>query len=117
MVVVGVRDNCGRYFTSIALYQNDDSTRVSGTSTLVLGRIYTDVAVTDGFDSVSVIDIVTLLGDANDDGVVNLVDAIRVLKSLVDENVTVYTLNSDCDKNGEVDIKDALEIFKMIVNK
>ncbi len=107
----------GEFGGRIALYQNDDSTRVSGTSTLVLGRIYTDVAVTDGFDSVSVIDIVTLIGDANDDGVVNLVDAIRVLKSLVDENVTVYTLNSDCDKNGEVDIKDALEIFKMIVNK
>lgn len=106
----------GEFGGRIALYQNDDSPRVSGTSTLIVGKPYENAVDTTGFDTVTVIDVVTTLGDANGDGAVNMLDALRILKHLVDENLDIWGLNSDLDKDGEITVADALEVFKKIIN-
>ncbi len=107
----------GEFGGRVALYQNDDSPRVSGTAALIVGRTHSDVVTTTDFSEVTVIDVLTMLGDANGDGEVNMIDALRILKHLVNEDSDIWELNCDCDQNGELSIADALEVFKKIINE
>ncbi len=107
----------GEFGGRIALYHDETSTRVNGTSELIVARTLVDAVTTDDFTKVTVIDVATMLGDATGDNVVNLADVIRILKHIVDNNLEIFELNSDYDNSGTLDILDALSIFKLIINK
>lgn len=53
-----------------------------------------------------------LSGDANDNGVVDIHDALLVLQYSAGWNVTLNTANSDVDASNNVDIDDALLILQ-----
>ena len=64
----------------------------------------------------SATDVLTVIGDATGDGVVSLMDVIRILKGISDENVSVHS-NADMNFDGVVNILDALLLLKAIVNQ
>lgn len=53
-----------------------------------------------------------LPGDANDDGSVNIYDALRVLQYGVDSSVAINLSNADVNADGQVDIHDALLLLQ-----
>ncbi len=57
-----------------------------------------------------------IIGDSTGDGIVNLIDVIRVFKYTVDNSVSIGHKNSDINGDGNIDVLDALMIIKIIVN-
>ena len=55
-------------------------------------------------------------GDVNNDGVINLLDAVRIFKHLADESVTVSSL-ADVDEDGYITFADAMLVLKKGLNK
>lgn len=53
-----------------------------------------------------------LPGDANVDGIVNLYDALIILKYDLDPTVAINTSNADVNADGKADIHDALKIMQ-----
>ncbi len=53
-----------------------------------------------------------IAGDADDDGMVNIMDALLILQYDVGWDVTINVGNSDVDASGSVDIMDALLILQ-----
>ena len=65
---------------------------------------------------VSASDIVeNAAGDATGDGIVNLLDVIRIIKSITDEGIYVHPA-ADVNKDGVINVYDALIIVKSIIN-
>ncbi|MBN2738344.1 MAG: cellulase family glycosylhydrolase [Spirochaetales bacterium] len=58
---------------------------------------------------------VSELGDVNDDGIVNIVDALLVAKYYVDKTVVLNEANADVDCNSAINIIDALLIAQFYV--
>ena len=58
----------------------------------------------------------TMAGDANRDGIVNMLDALRTIKVFVGADADINVLNADVNGNGIIDIADVLEILKMMLN-
>ncbi len=54
-------------------------------------------------------------GDANGDGVVTLVDVIRIFKAVTDSSVEISEA-ADINEDGEINVFDALLVLKAIVN-
>ncbi len=57
------------------------------------------------------------VGDVTNDGVVNMLDVLRILKSIAGMDVEVNTANADVNGDGELSIEDALAIIKLALNK
>lgn len=51
-------------------------------------------------------------GDADDDGLVNVMDALAILQYDVGWDVTINTSNADVDASGTIDVMDALAILQ-----
>jgi len=64
----------------------------------------------------SATDVLTTTGDASGDGVVSLIDVVRILRSLTDETVSVYS-GADMNLDGAVGILDALLVLKALVKR
>lgn len=56
-------------------------------------------------------------GDATGDGVINILDVLRVLKAVVGMDVEVSTANADMSGDGMLDIADVLAILTLVLNK
>lgn len=56
-----------------------------------------------------------VLGDANGDGTVTLLDVIRMLKFVTDATIEI-SAGADFNEDGKVDVFDALTVLKAIVN-
>lgn len=54
----------------------------------------------------------TLIGDVNDDGVVDFLDAMILLKYAADWNVVINDGNSDVNGDGKLDIQDVLALMQ-----
>lgn len=106
----------GTFGGRVALYHSDSAPRVSGNANLVVARTHDNVVDKNGYTSVEVIDVATLLGDSNNDGTLNLLDALRIVRHLTDSNVEIAALNADFDKDGELTVKDVLLLLKSFVN-
>ncbi len=57
-----------------------------------------------------------LVGDANDNGEVDLFDALRLLKKVVNDNVEINERNADVDGDNDPDIKDVRKILLYYMN-
>ncbi|MBQ8555948.1 MAG: leucine-rich repeat protein [Clostridia bacterium] len=55
-------------------------------------------------------------GDVNDDGSVNMRDALALLKKLADWDVTINESNSDVNADGTVNMRDALTLLKFLAD-
>ena len=55
-----------------------------------------------------------LLGDANDDGNVNMKDVLLMRKFLAGIDVTYNAQNADCNEDGTVNMKDVLQLRKYL---
>lgn len=55
-----------------------------------------------------------LLGDANDDGTVNVKDATTIQKQVAGFDITINMAAADADANGTVNVKDATAIQKWV---
>ncbi|MBQ7034629.1 MAG: hypothetical protein IJN34_02710, partial [Clostridia bacterium] len=91
-----------------------------------------DIAITEGYESAIVEGVLTVpnadvtitltekvaivLGDAKEDGVINLVDAIAVLRGSVDLDTDVNVANGDVNANGVLDANDAVLIVRFWLN-
>lgn len=53
-------------------------------------------------------------GDATDDGIVDLRDALRIMKRLCGWDVTMNEANAECTGDGMIDLRDALRIMKRL---
>ena len=51
-------------------------------------------------------------GDANEDGLVDILDALAILQCDVGWEITINTSNADVDESNTVDIMDALKILQ-----
>lgn len=60
-------------------------------------------------------DVVAANGDATGDGIVNLMDVVRIIKAITNDSVTVHQ-NADINNDGSINVFDALIILKSIVN-
>ena len=73
------------------------------------------------FDNVTLIggteepDVPAVAGDANGDGVINLVDVIRIFKAVTDSSVEISEA-ADINEDGTINVFDALLVLKEIVN-
>ena len=56
------------------------------------------------------------LGDANDDGAVNMKDVLTLRKQIADMDVVYNAQNSDVNEDGEVNMKDVLMLRKFLAN-
>lgn len=54
-----------------------------------------------------------LAGDADENSIVNIYDALRILKYASGEKVDINLLNADVNEDGKVDVNDALTIMKV----
>ena len=57
-----------------------------------------------------------LLGDANDDGAVNMKDVLAMRKAIADMGVTINNFNADVNRDNSVNMKDVLLIRKFLAN-
>ena len=57
-----------------------------------------------------------LLGDANDDGSVNMKDVLVMRKALAGIEVSVNNFNADVNQDDSVNMKDVLQIRKLLAN-
>ena len=57
-----------------------------------------------------------LLGDANDDGAVNMKDVLVMRKALAGMDVSMNNFNADVNQDGSVNMKDVLQIRKFLAN-
>ena len=58
-----------------------------------------------------------LLGDANDDGAVNMKDVLTVRRVLADLDVETYSaVNADCNEDGDVNMKDVLMLRQFLAS-
>ena len=57
-----------------------------------------------------------MLGDANDDGAVNMKDVLTLRKHLADMEVSYSVLNSDVNDDGDVNMKDVLMLRKYLAD-
>ena len=56
-------------------------------------------------------------GDANEDGVINISDAILVINAVLNETLADLNVqNADCDENGIINISDVIMLINYIVN-
>ncbi|MBQ8556686.1 MAG: hypothetical protein IJ438_12570 [Clostridia bacterium] len=55
-------------------------------------------------------------GDVNDDGTVNMRDALALLKKLADWDVSINASNADCNADGTVNMRDALLLLKKLAD-
>ncbi|MCQ2405390.1 MAG: dockerin type I repeat-containing protein, partial [Clostridia bacterium] len=55
-----------------------------------------------------------LLGDANDDGAVNMKDVLALRKQLAGMNPEINMTNADCNEDGDVNMKDVLLLRKFL---
>ncbi len=55
-----------------------------------------------------------LLGDANDDGAVNMKDVLVLRKQLAGMSTEIDMKNADCNEDGEVNMKDVLVLRKFL---
>lgn len=106
----------GTFGGKINLYQSSESPAANGSAILVIGKPYEALADVTGFTSVSVIDVRTLLGDANDDGIFNLFDILRAVKHIVNNGESINILNTDTDDDGNVTLGDVLELLKLFAD-
>lgn len=91
---------------------------ISGGSAECSGITFTgtnNVVLSAAVDYVTATDTSFTAGDATGDGVVNLIDVIRTLKSINDSTVEIYSA-ADINADGIVDITDVLLILKAIIN-
>lgn len=79
----------------------------TGTDTVILGA---------SVEYENAEDVLTETGDATGDGVVTLVDVVRILRSITNDTVQVHP-GADVNKDGKIDIYDALAVIKLILNK
>ena len=84
-----------------------DGITFTGTNKVVLGASVEYVSATDVVE--------TAVGDATGDGIVNLLDVIRIIKSITDEGIYVHPA-ADVNKDGVINVYDALIIVKSIIN-
>ena len=84
-----------------------------------------DITVDDMMNCVGVVMTATedaplpsdkLLGDANDDGNVNMKDVLLARKHLAGIEVTINLDNADCNCDGSVNMKDVLMLRKYLAN-
>ena len=66
------------------------------------------------FELNSVIPNSRIPGDATDDGIVDLRDALRIMKHLCGWDVTMNEKNAECTGDGVIDLRDALRIMKYL---
>jgi hypothetical protein len=59
----------------------------------------------------------TMLGDVNDDGVVDLADQIALMQHLADYDVSINVINADVNEDGVIDIVDAMDLQEMITTE
>ena len=55
-----------------------------------------------------------LLGDANDDGAVNMKDVLILRKQLAGMSPEINMINADCNEDGDVNMKDVLMLRKFL---
>ena len=53
-----------------------------------------------------------LAGDADDNGVINIYDALNIIKYISNQTENINYLNADVNEDNKVDIYDALNIMK-----
>ena len=69
-----------------------------------------------GGEEIPMLDSFTMAGDVNRDGVVNILDVLRMAKAIVGENVSTNMYNADINGNGIVDIEDMISIIYIMLN-
>ena len=83
-----------------------------GTTTITIGSV-------DGYaepDS-CVVTVYTERGDVNNDGYVNITDAIDLINDILnDASASFYTVNADCNNDGEVNISDVMRLINYILS-
>lgn len=107
----------GEFGGRIALYQNSDCPAVSGSSEFMVSKACASTISSEGFATVTVIDVLTMLGDANGDGVVNLIDGLNIVKYITDPSVDIYKTNSDYNGDESVTVYDVLCILKQLADQ
>ena len=91
---------------------------ISGDSTECTDITFTgtkSVQLGNNVEYVSATDVVETAGDATGDGKVNLMDVIRILKSITNDTVSVHP-SADINNDGVINVFDALIVLKSIVN-
>ena len=58
-----------------------------------------------------------LLGDADDNGKINIMDLVEIIDFIVNKNPVASAINADADENGKINIMDLVEIIDFMVNK
>ncbi len=95
--------------TVIAVENNTLVGLAAGETTLRLS-----VTPYGGKKTVTVVVEDSLLGDANDDGLVNMKDVLTLRKQLAGLSPTIDMKNADCNEDGEVNMKDVLLLRKFL---
>lgn len=136
-----VYDNFGKWdedkyaLVEPALWQNDEGKFISLDHTIPLGQSGNGISLSDYYSGSGDITGTTasteptsgisdiLYGDANDDGAIDVSDAVFILQSIADpsnsefERTGTGELNADCHKTGNgVDAEDALAILQFKAN-
>lgn len=66
-------------------------------------------------ESGTIVDIVTLLGDVNEDGKVTIKDYIKLQKYLLNSSTEISKANADLNKDGKINVTDALLLKKQLL--
>lgn len=98
-------------------------TRITGSSIFTPeteGTYFCELVLTDGYnqriswvsETITVSAVVRIPGDADDNGIVNLYDALRIMQYDAGWSVSLNKRNADVNSSGGVDLNDALLIFR-----
>ncbi|MBQ8836199.1 MAG: D-alanyl-D-alanine carboxypeptidase family protein [Clostridia bacterium] len=112
----------GSFYQIMGGSRGCDNLTFTGTNRVTVGESATVVNLVDVDEEVKNEDEdtdfgeVTLAGDADGNGVLSLIDALRVLKYAVSNDVEINLANADMNGDKAVDILDVLLVIKAILN-
>lgn len=61
-------------------------------------------------------DLISMLGDINDDGKINIKDYIKLQKYIINNSIEININNADLNKDGKVNVTDSLILKKMLLD-
>ena len=109
-------------------YSINDGEWVDYTGAITVGEGTTTIkakATKDGYTAaentavyVVVIPVTIVLGDVNDDGIVNIADVTKLIDYLLDNSATPFNRNNaDVKQDGNIDIADVTSLIDLLLNQ